>query len=101
VIWGISNAALPLIGIAFGEKDHRTIRIILKKCLFIGSIMVSLCGVLLLFAHGRITLLFGLRDPTIIRTCGFGFIFLAVNLNMGFINYMEPIPKLGRPKGAF
>jgi anti-sigma regulatory factor (Ser/Thr protein kinase) len=88
VIWGISNAALPLIGIAFGEKDHRTIRIILKKCIFVGSIIVGLCGALLLAAHGRITVLFGIQDPAIIRTCGFGFMILAANLNLAFINYL-------------
>jgi anti-sigma regulatory factor (Ser/Thr protein kinase) len=88
VIWGISMAALPLVGITHGEKDFRAIRVILKKCLFTGSVILSLAGVLLFLTHNQIAPLFGLRDPAIIRTTGFGFIFLGVNLNLAFINYL-------------
>ncbi|MDR3341439.1 MAG: ATP-binding protein [Treponema sp.] len=88
VILGISQTVLPLVGISFGEKDFRTIRIILKKALGLGNIIIGLCAVCILLAHNTISLLFGLNDDTLRWHTGMGLIFFAASLNLAFINNM-------------
>jgi Na+-driven multidrug efflux pump/anti-sigma regulatory factor (Ser/Thr protein kinase) len=86
VILGISQTALPLVGLSFGERDFRSIRIVMKKALGTGSLIVGACTLLLLAAHRELGGLFGLQDPLILRQTGIGFIFLAASLNLSFIN---------------
>ncbi|MDR3161538.1 MAG: ATP-binding protein [Spirochaetaceae bacterium] len=86
VILGISQTALPLVGISFGERDFRSIRIVMKKAMGIGNIIVGGCALLLLVIHRQLGGLFGLQDPQILRQTGIGFIFLAASLNLSFLN---------------
>jgi putative MATE family efflux protein len=86
VILGISQTALPLVGISFGERDFRSIRIVMKKAMGIGNIIVGACALLLLILHRSLGGLFGLQDPLVLRQTGIGFIFLAASLNLSFIN---------------
>jgi Na+-driven multidrug efflux pump len=88
VVWGISLAAFPLLGISFGEKDFRTIRVILKKCVFTGCIILSICGIFLFLFRTGIAPLFGMQNPELLHAVSFGVILLAVNLNLGFVNYL-------------
>jgi anti-sigma regulatory factor (Ser/Thr protein kinase)/O-antigen/teichoic acid export membrane protein len=86
VILGISQTALPLVGISFGERDFRSIRIVMKKAVGTGSIIVGGCTLRLLAGHRKLGGLFGLQDPEILQPTGIGFIFLAASLNLSFIN---------------
>ncbi|GHV69510.1 hypothetical protein AGMMS49928_12070 [Spirochaetia bacterium] len=88
LILGVSQTALPLISISFGERDFRSIRIILKKAIGLGSIIVGLCGVLLLLLRSKMGMIFGIRDASILADSARGLIFLALSLNLSFINNM-------------
>jgi putative MATE family efflux protein len=86
VILGISQTALPLVGISFGERDFRSIRIVMKKAMGIGHIIIGGCTLLILVFHHKLGGIFGLQDPEVLRQTGIGFIFLAASLNLSFIN---------------
>jgi Na+-driven multidrug efflux pump/anti-sigma regulatory factor (Ser/Thr protein kinase) len=86
IILGISQTALPLVGISFGEKDFRSIRIIIKKTLVLGNSIIGLCAVFIILVHTKIGLFFGLKDSAILWNAGIGFIFLAASSNFAFIN---------------
>jgi Na+-driven multidrug efflux pump/anti-sigma regulatory factor (Ser/Thr protein kinase) len=86
VILGISQTMIPLVGISFGEKDFRSIRIILKKALGVGNIIIAICALVLVLIHRSIGGFFGLRDETLLWNTGIAFIFLAASLNLAFIN---------------
>ncbi|GHU08665.1 hypothetical protein FACS1894151_04980 [Spirochaetia bacterium] len=88
IILGVSQTALPLISISFGERDFRSIRIILKKAVGLGSIIVGLCGILLLLLRNKMGMIFGIRDASILADSARGLIFLALSLNLSFINNM-------------
>jgi Na+-driven multidrug efflux pump/anti-sigma regulatory factor (Ser/Thr protein kinase) len=86
VILGVSQTALPLVGISFGERDFRSIRIIMKKAMGIGNIILGGCALLLLVIHHKLGEFFGLTDAAILRQTGIGLIFLAASLNLAFVN---------------
>ncbi|MDR2246174.1 MAG: ATP-binding protein [Treponema sp.] len=86
IILGVSQTALPLVGISFGERDFRSIRIILKKALAIGNLLLGSLGVLLFLVRNKAGLVFGIRDAFILENAGIGFIFFAASINLAFIN---------------
>jgi Na+-driven multidrug efflux pump/anti-sigma regulatory factor (Ser/Thr protein kinase) len=87
-ILGASQSVLPLVSISMGERDFRSINIILKRTMIIGNLIVGLCGVLLIIFHNQIPLVFGLKDEVLRLTAGRGIVFLALSLNLSFMNYM-------------
>lgn len=86
IILGISQTALPLVGISFGERDFRSIRIILKKALTVGNLIIGGLGLLLFLVRNKLGLLFGIRDAFILENAGIGFMFFAASINLAFIN---------------
>ncbi|MDR2798991.1 MAG: ATP-binding protein [Treponema sp.] len=86
IILGISQTALPLVGISFGERDFRSIRIILKKALSLGNTIIGVLGILLFLVRNKMGLFFGIRDAFILENAGIGFIFFAASINLSFIN---------------
>jgi Na+-driven multidrug efflux pump/anti-sigma regulatory factor (Ser/Thr protein kinase) len=85
-ILGVSQAALPMVSISLGERDFRSIRIILKKAFGLGSIIVGVSAVFLFFFRNTLGLVFGLRDSVLLMNTARGLIFLALSLNLSFIN---------------
>jgi Na+-driven multidrug efflux pump/anti-sigma regulatory factor (Ser/Thr protein kinase) len=85
-ILGTSQSILPLVSISMGERDFRSIGIVLKKIIVLGNLIVGFCGILLLVFHNKIALLFGLREEILLNTTSRGMIFLALSLNLSFIN---------------
>jgi Na+-driven multidrug efflux pump/anti-sigma regulatory factor (Ser/Thr protein kinase) len=83
---GVSQAVLPLVTISFGEKDYRSIRIIMKKTLVTGSIIIGVAAVLVLILHSKIPMVFGVHDATLLANTGIGLICLAFSFNISFIN---------------
>ncbi|MDR3115051.1 MAG: ATP-binding protein [Treponema sp.] len=86
IILGISQTAVPLVGISFGERDFRSIRIVLKKALTLGNIILGLLAILLFLVRNKVGLLFGIRDAFILKNAGIGFIFFVASINLSFIN---------------
>ncbi|MHB9291459.1 hypothetical protein Holit_00536 [Hollandina sp. SP2] len=86
IILGISQTALPLVGISFGERDFRSIRIILKKALALGNMIIGVLAILLFLARNKVGLFFGIQDAFILENAGMGFIFFAASVNLSFIN---------------
>ncbi|MDR0723207.1 MAG: ATP-binding protein [Treponema sp.] len=86
IILGVSQTALPLVGISFGERDFRSIRIILKKALTLGNMIIGVLGILLFLVRNKIGLFFGIQDTFILKNAGIGFIFFAASINLSFIN---------------
>ncbi|MDR0628582.1 MAG: hypothetical protein LBG24_02885, partial [Treponema sp.] len=86
IILGISQTALPLVGISFGERDFRSIRIILKKALALGNMILGVLAILLFLVRNKMGLFFGIRDTFILENAGMGFIFFAASINLSFIN---------------
>ncbi|MDR3170116.1 MAG: ATP-binding protein [Treponema sp.] len=83
---GISQPMLPLVGISFGEKDFRSIRIILKKSLILGNGIIGICALVVLFGSKKIGLIFGLQDGDIFQNAACGLLFFACSINLAFIN---------------
>ena len=44
---GINQSLLPLVGVLFGEKDYRSIRMLMR---YVGRILLAIVGVSVLFA---------------------------------------------------
>ncbi|MDR2393761.1 MAG: ATP-binding protein [Treponema sp.] len=86
IILGISQTALPLVGISFGERDFRSIRIILKKALTLGNLIIGGLGLLLFLVRNKVGLLFGIQDTFILKNAGMGFLFFTASINLTFIN---------------
>jgi Na+-driven multidrug efflux pump/anti-sigma regulatory factor (Ser/Thr protein kinase) len=86
VILGISQAALPLVGISFGERDFRSIRIILKKAMGWGNLIIGVMAILIVLIRNRIGLFFGVEDEEVLRNTGIGMLFFAFSINFAFIN---------------
>jgi anti-sigma regulatory factor (Ser/Thr protein kinase) len=98
-ILGVSQTALPLVSISLGERDFRSIRIILKKAFGLGSIIVSVSAIFLLLFRSALGLVFGLRDSVMLMNIARGLICLALSLNLSFINNMlaNYYNAIGRP----
>jgi anti-sigma regulatory factor (Ser/Thr protein kinase) len=86
IILGVSETVLPMMSISFGEKDFRSIRLILKKAMVLGSSILSIFAVLIILVHNKIGFFFGVHDDSILKTASAGFIFVALSLNLGMIN---------------
>jgi Na+-driven multidrug efflux pump/anti-sigma regulatory factor (Ser/Thr protein kinase) len=86
IIFGVSQAALPLVGISFGEKDERSIILIMKKALIAGSAVMAAYAVLLLVFHNQVGMIFGVKDAALLRGAGRGVVFLACGLNFSLLN---------------
>ncbi|MDR2770872.1 MAG: hypothetical protein LBB57_02415 [Clostridiales Family XIII bacterium] len=88
VLFGFSQILLPLASISYGEKDGRCIRILTKRILLSGSLSVGVCALLLLLFCGRIDGLFGIRDGPVSAELQTALFFMALGVNLSFINNM-------------
>jgi anti-sigma regulatory factor (Ser/Thr protein kinase) len=86
VIRGTAQMTLPLVGVSFGERDFRSIRLVMKKAMGIGNAIVGGCVILLLILRQKLGMLFGLTDPLVLRHAGIGIVFLAFSLNLALVN---------------
>jgi Na+-driven multidrug efflux pump/anti-sigma regulatory factor (Ser/Thr protein kinase) len=86
VVLGVSQTTLPLVGISFGERDFRSIRLVLKKAVGTGSLIIGGCALLLVVLHRQVGGVFGIQDPLILQQTGIGVLFLAGSLNLSFLN---------------
>jgi Na+-driven multidrug efflux pump/anti-sigma regulatory factor (Ser/Thr protein kinase) len=83
---GVSETVLPMMSISFGEKDFRSLRLILKKSMVLGNLICLVLAVLIILVHNKIGFFFGVHDGSILKTAAAGFIFVALSLNLGMIN---------------
>jgi Na+-driven multidrug efflux pump/anti-sigma regulatory factor (Ser/Thr protein kinase) len=88
LILGFAQILLPLASISYGEKDGRCIRKITKKILLYGSLLLGAGALALLLLRRRIGMWFGLSDGFAADELSKGLIFLALSLNISFINNM-------------
>jgi Na+-driven multidrug efflux pump/anti-sigma regulatory factor (Ser/Thr protein kinase) len=86
VIFGVTQTALPLVGISFGERDFRSIRLVMKKAVKTGSLIIGGCALLLVAVHRKLGGLFGLQDPLILRQMEIGVLFVAGSINLSLLN---------------
>ncbi len=85
-ILGVAQAVLPLVGISYGERDYTNIKRIMKKAISFGSIVIGTTALLIILFHNQVVRLFGIKDEAILLEAGKAVIFLALSLNLGFIN---------------
>ena len=86
IVLGVSQTAVPLVGISFGERDYRSITVVLRQALKIGSAVIGVVAVLLLLFRDQVGLIFGLRDASMLGDVGTAFLFLALSVNLALIN---------------
>jgi Na+-driven multidrug efflux pump/anti-sigma regulatory factor (Ser/Thr protein kinase) len=83
---GIGQAALPLVGVSFGERDYRSIKIIMKKALFAGNIIMAIISLLVIALSAFMPALFGMTDAALSNETVIGLVIFAFSLNLGFVN---------------
>ncbi|MDR1573170.1 MAG: hypothetical protein LBS24_02540 [Clostridiales Family XIII bacterium] len=86
IILGFSQILLPLVSISYGERDGRCIRVIVKRILFLGSLAVGACALLLLLFRGHIGGLFGIRDAAVLSELRVALFFMALSVNAALVN---------------
>jgi O-antigen/teichoic acid export membrane protein len=88
VIFGISQAVLPLFTIAHGEHDRQTIKVIIKRTLLTGFIVVSALCLLLAIFGSELVKHFGLTNQAQLNSLGHALIFLLISANFFLINFL-------------
>jgi Na+-driven multidrug efflux pump/anti-sigma regulatory factor (Ser/Thr protein kinase) len=61
-VFGISQSTLQIAGIAYSEKDYKTVNIAIKNIFIIGNIILGICAALMIIFSSRIGGLFGAMD---------------------------------------
>jgi Na+-driven multidrug efflux pump/anti-sigma regulatory factor (Ser/Thr protein kinase) len=85
VIFGVSQTALPICGISYGERDFRTVKNVVKKITKTGSIIIACLAVLLILCRGFIVDAFSLTFEER-QSSKEAIIFLALSVNFYLLN---------------
>lgn len=86
VMAGTANAFLPMIGVYYGEKDHKSIRSVLHKAVRSGSILVGIMALLLMLFARPVCSLFNIQDRLVIRSGEQALFCLAAGSIFAFFN---------------
>lgn len=66
VVLGIATAIIPMIGVLFGERNYRDLRIVMGRTMKIGLITMGVLTAAVCICAGPICSVFGVTDPEII-----------------------------------
>ncbi|MDR1070910.1 MAG: ATP-binding protein, partial [Gracilibacteraceae bacterium] len=83
---GFSQILLPLVSVTYGEKDGSCIRKITKKIFLPGSLLLGASALILLLLRRRLGFWFGLPAGGAADELSVGLVFLALSLNLSFLN---------------
>jgi Na+-driven multidrug efflux pump/anti-sigma regulatory factor (Ser/Thr protein kinase) len=64
LVFGISQSTLQIAGIAYSERDYKTVKLAVKNIFTLGNIMVGIFAALIIVFAGDIGALFGTRDTS-------------------------------------
>ncbi|MDR1604996.1 MAG: ATP-binding protein [Gracilibacteraceae bacterium] len=88
LILGFAQILSPLLSVAFGERDGRSIRKIVKKIFLPGTLLLGAGALGLFLLRRRVGFWFGLPDDPAAAEVSTGLVFLALSLNISFFNNM-------------
>lgn len=60
IINGIPQTASPLIGVYSGERDNRSVRVLMKRQLLTSLLLTGICAILIAFFSDKLYMLFGM-----------------------------------------
>lgn len=88
LILGFSQMLLPILSIAYGEKDLRSIQRVFKKILLLGNLLIGAWAVFVFLIRTKLATLFGFEDMVLILELKEAFLFFSFSINFMFINHM-------------
>ncbi len=100
VVLGIGQAAIPTVGMFFGEEDKTAIKDTLKTTLRIGLILSCVLAIILLLLPSLFSGLLGVADAGIMKMSNTAICFFAVGLpisliNMVLMNFYQSTKRVG------
>ncbi|MDR0943126.1 MAG: hypothetical protein LBM41_01180 [Ruminococcus sp.] len=63
-VFGISQSTLQIAGIAYSDRDYKTVKLAVKNIFIIGNIIVGIFAAIIIIFSGDIGALFGMKDTT-------------------------------------
>jgi Na+-driven multidrug efflux pump len=64
LVFGISQSTLQIAGIAYSERDYKTVKLAVKNIFILGNIIVGIFAALVIIFAGDIGALFGMKDTS-------------------------------------